>query len=52
MKEATGETSMTVITIVLIAAVLAIGTFVLGNNGIARKWIINVFNRQTQVNLN
>ena len=47
MKEATGEVSMTVITIVLVALVLALGTWLFaGENSIGRKWINDMFNRQ------
>ncbi len=45
MKEATGEVSMTVITIVLLVAVLAIGMFLFGReNSIGRNWIEDKFN--------
>lgn len=45
MKEATGEVSMTVITIVLLVAVLGIGMFLFGKEGApGRKWIEGVFN--------
>jgi len=48
MKEATGEVSMTVITIVLIAIVLGIATFLFsGEDSIGRKWIINMFGELT-----
>ena len=48
MKEATGEVSMTVITIVLLAAVLGIGMFLFGSkDSIGRKWIENTFNNIT-----
>ena len=47
MKEATGDVSMTVITIVLVALVLALGTWLFaGENSIGRKWINDMFNRQ------
>ena len=50
MKEATGEVSMTVITIVLAALVVGIGTFLFaGNNAIGRKWITDTFN--TKINI-
>lgn len=45
MKEATGEVSGVVVTIVIIAAVLGIGTWLfVGPNAPARNWIQNVFN--------
>ena len=45
MKEATGEVSMTVITIVLLVAVLGIGMFLFGSkDSVGRKWIEGVFN--------
>ena len=48
MKEATGEVSMTVITIVLLVVVLGIGMFLFGSeNSIGRKWIANTFNNIT-----
>ena len=47
MKEATGEVSMTVITIVLVALVLALGCWLFaGANSIGRMWINDMFNRQ------
>lgn len=50
MKEATGETSMTVITIVLVGLVLAIGTWLFGSNdSLGRMWIKNTFEAQTGV---
>lgn len=49
MKEATGEVSMTVITIVLVALVLALGTWLFaGENSIGRKWIEEMFGRQIE----
>ena len=48
MKEATGEVSMTVITIVLLVAVLGIGMFLFGSkDSVGRKWIENTFNNIT-----
>ena len=48
MKEATGEVSMTVITIVLIAIVLGIAMFLFGgNNSIGRQWIVHTFTNMT-----
>lgn len=50
MKEATGEVSMTVITIVILALVLGIGTFLFaGKDSIGRKWIENTFEKNTGV---
>lgn len=47
MKEATGEVSMTVVTIVILALLIGIGTWLFGNeDSPARKWIDNLFNRQ------
>ena len=43
MKEATSEVSGVVITIVIIAAVLGIGTWLFNSQGV-RTWIENVFN--------
>lgn len=41
---------MTVITIVILAAVLAIGTWLFaGENSIGRKWIKNTFEKNTGV---
>lgn len=48
MKEATGEVSMTVITIVILALVLGIATFLFsGENSIGQKWITNMFGELT-----
>lgn len=48
MKEATGEVSMTVITIVLLVAVLGIGMFLFGSkDSDGREWIKNTFNNIT-----
>ena len=48
MKESTGEVSMTVVTIVILALLIGIGTWLFGNaNSPARKWIDDLFNRQT-----
>lgn len=45
MKEATGEVSMTVITIVLLVAVLGIGMWLFGSKSSpARDWIQDLFN--------
>lgn len=50
MKEATGEVSGTVITIVLIGLVLAIGMWLFKDeDSIGRKWIKNTFESQTGV---
>ena len=48
MKEATGEVSKTVITIVQLVVVLGIGMFLFGSeDSIGRKWIENTFNNIT-----
>ena len=48
MKEATGEVSMTVITIVLLVAVLGIGMFLFGSkDSVGRIWIENTFKNIT-----
>lgn len=39
MKEATGEVSMTVITIVILALLVGVGTWLFSSNGPARNWI-------------
>lgn len=53
MKEATGETSMTVITIVLVGLVLAIGTWLFKDeDSIGRKWIKDTFEANTGVTTN
>lgn len=51
MKEATGEVSMTVITIVILALLIAIGTWLFaGDNAPAKKWIEDTFEKNTGVN--
>ena len=46
MKEATGEVSMTVITIVLLVAVLGIGMWLFGSkDSPGRQWIEKTFNQ-------
>lgn len=47
MKEATGEVSGTVITIVLVGAVLALGVWLFSSKGPARDWIENIFKSTT-----
>lgn len=48
MKEATGEVSMTVITIVILALLVAIGTWLFaGEDAQAKKWIENTFEEKT-----
>ena len=48
MKEAPGEVSMTVITIVILALLVGIGTWLFaGENAPGRKWIKNTFEKQT-----
>ncbi len=50
MKEATGEVSMTVITIVILALVLGIGTWLFaGEDSIGRQWIRDTFEENTGV---
>ena len=46
MKEATGEVSMTVITIVILALLVGIGTWLFRDGGPARDWISGLFERQ------
>lgn len=49
MKEATGEVSMTVVTIILIVIVLGIATALFGKeDSVGRKWINNTFNKMTE----
>lgn len=49
MKEATGEVSMTVVTIILIVIVLGIATALFGgNDSPGRQWINNIFGEMTQ----
>ena len=53
MKEATGEVSMTVIVIVVLALVLGIGTWLFsGENAPARRWIKDTFEANTGVTTN
>lgn len=48
MKEATGEVSMTVITIVILALLVGLGTWLFkGEDAPARKWINEIFEKQT-----
>ena len=51
MKEATGEVSGVVVTIVIIAAVLALGTW-LFNSDMVKNWITNMFETQLGVDNN
>lgn len=44
MKEATGEVSMTVITIVILALLVGLGSWVFSTKGPARNWIDKFFN--------
>lgn len=47
MKEATGEVSMTVITIVILALLVGIGTWLFaGENAPAKNWIEGLFESQ------
>ena len=49
MKEATGEVSMTVVTIVVVALVLGIATWLFsGENSVGRNWISNLFQDMTE----
>ena len=49
MKEATGEVSMTVVTIILIVIVLGIATALFGKeDSVGRTWINNTFNKMTK----
>ena len=51
MKEATGEVSMTVITIVLVAIVLGIGMSLFGSkDSVGRKWIEGKFTDMVNTN--
>lgn len=53
MKEATGEVSMTVVTIILIVIVLAIATALFGGkDSPGRMWINNTFNGMTNIGNN
>lgn len=50
MKEATGEVSGTVITIIIVALLAGIGTWLFaGENSIGRQWIKNTFEKQTGI---
>ena len=51
MKEATGEVSMTVITIVLIGLILSVAT-VLVSDGKIKQWITDAFEKNTNINTN
>ena len=49
MKEATGEVSMTVITIIIVALLLGVATFLfVGDNAPGKKWVENMFNKQIE----
>lgn len=49
MKEATSEVSGTVITIVLLAAVLGLASFLfIGKDSIGQKWITDTFTKMTE----
>ena len=49
MKEATGEVSGTVITIVLLAAILGLATILfVGEDSIGQKWIKETFETMTE----
>ena len=52
MKEATGEVSMTVITIVILALLIGIGTWLFsGENSIGRRWIKNTFEQTSGISV-
>lgn len=51
MKEATGEVSMTVVTVVILAVLVGLATWLFGTNGPARDWFNNFFQNNT-VDLN
>lgn len=47
MKEATGEVSMTVITIVILALLVGLGTWLFaGEKAPAKGWLNNLFDKQ------
>ena len=46
MKEATGEVSMTVITIVILSLLVGIGSWLFRDGGPAREWISELFENQ------
>ena len=47
MKDATGEVSMTVVTIVIIAFIAGVAALLFsGDNPPAKKWIEDIFNTQ------
>lgn len=47
MKEATGEVSNTVITVVILALLVGLAAWLFSSNGPARAWIQNTFEKQT-----
>ena len=51
MKEATGEVSGTVVTVVILALLIGLGAWLFSTNGPARGWIENIFGKvsNTQV---
>lgn len=51
MKEATGEVSNTVITVVILALLVGLGAYIFRQDGPAQKWIDNIFSKtsNTQV---
>lgn len=52
MKEATGEVSMTVITIVLVSLLVILGTWLFsGDNAPAKKWIESIFEEKTGIDI-
>lgn len=48
MKEATGEVSMTVVTVVILAVLVGLATWLFSDNGPAREWFNSFFD--TNVN--
>jgi len=47
MKEATGEVSMTVITIVILALLVGLGTWLFaGDDAPAKEWLTGLFEQQ------
>ena len=51
MKEATGEVSGTVVTIIVVALVAGVAALLFaGDNPPAKQWIENIFNKQINEN--
>lgn len=51
MKEATGEVSMTVVTVVILAVLVGLATWLFSEDGPARTWFEDFFENNT-VDLN